>query len=151
MPTVYDVPGDLLVKKISEELKNVDAIKPPEWSYFVKTGAHKTRAPDNKDWWYVRAASILRTVYLHGPVGVERLRTRYGGRKNRGRKPERFVKGSGHIIRTILQQLENAGYLEKGKNGVGRVVSSNGRSFLDKTAAKIKKELEKQIVGLKKY
>ena len=47
--------------------------------------------------------------------------------------------------------MEKAGYLERGENGVGRVVSSEGRSFLDKMAAKIKKELEKEVTGLKKY
>ena len=73
MPTVYDVPGSILVKELSEELRKVDDIKPAEWSYYVKTGANRTRAPNNLNWWHMRCASLLRTVYIHGPVGVERF------------------------------------------------------------------------------
>jgi len=94
-------------------------------------------------WWYIRAASILRTLYLRGgnPVGVERLRAKYGGRKDRGVKPERFVKGSGHVIRLILQQLESAGLVEKVERK-GRRITPQGSSLLDKIAANLIRELE---------
>ena len=66
-------------------------------------------------------------------VGVERLRTRYGGRKDRGTKPARFVKGSGKIIRKILQQAESVGLLEKVKaKKAGRQLTVKGKEFLDK-------------------
>jgi ribosomal protein S19E (S16A) len=65
-------------------------------------------------------------------VGVERLRTRYGGRKNRGVRPARFRKSSGKIIRTILQQLEKAGLVETLKERqFGRRLTPKGRNFLD--------------------
>ena len=73
-----------------EELKKIKEIKPPEWSRFAKTGVHKKFPPQQDDWWYIRSASILRRIYLDGPVGVARLRTYYGGRKERGHKPETF-------------------------------------------------------------
>ena len=82
MTTVYDVPADLLIKRVAEKLKSM--VKPPEWAKYVKTGVHKQRAPEQEDWWYIRLASILRRVYIDGPVGIERLRTYYGGRKRRG-------------------------------------------------------------------
>jgi small subunit ribosomal protein S19e len=28
----------------------------------------------NPDWWFVRAASMLRKLYLRGPIGVSRMR-----------------------------------------------------------------------------
>jgi small subunit ribosomal protein S19e len=112
-------------------------IEAPEWSNFVKTGNHKQRPPENPDWWYVRAASILRNIYTHGPVGVSRMRMRYGGRKNRGRKPEKFVRASGNIIRKITQQLRNSDLI-KLSNGdkKGNIITSKGQSILDKVGKK---------------
>ena len=123
-----------------EELKKIKEIKPPEWSRFAKTGVHKKFPPQQDDWWYIRSASILRRIYLDGPVGVARLRTYYGGRKERGHKPERFRKASGNVIRKILQQLESAGLIEKNKEGKrGRVISEEGRKFLRKISSEVKK------------
>ncbi len=146
MVTAYDVPGHLLVQKLAEKLKQFPEIKPPEWAKFVKTSPANERPPDDPPevWWYLRAASILRQVYLHGPVGVERLRTRYGGKKKprHGYDPEHFVKGSGKIVRTILQQLEKAGlikWVDKPKKG--RVVTPKGQALVDQAAYEVWKEL----------
>ena len=54
----------------------------------------------------------MRRIYIDGPVGTEKLRTFYGGRKRRGTKPARFGKGSGSVIGKLLQQLEAAGFVE---------------------------------------
>ena len=139
MTTVFDVPADLLIKKVAEEFKNNDKINSPAWSNFVKTSVHKERKPENADWWYVRCASIIRRVYMDGPVGVMSLRTFYGGKKDRGVTPEVFRKGSGAIIRNALHQLEDAGLVEKVEGG--RVVSPQGRSFLDKVAGEIIRDI----------
>ncbi len=138
MATVYDVPADALIERVAKRLEEIPEIQMPQWAKFVKTGAHKERVPEQPNWWYIRAASILRRVYIDGPVGVARLRTYYGGRKNRGAKPEHHVDASGKIIRTILQQLEKAGLVEKdGQNG--RKISKKGQSLLDKEASAIAK------------
>jgi len=110
---VYEMPADKYNKKLAEALKQISEFKQPEWAFFVKTGVAKIRPPQDKDFWYKRAASILRQIYINKVVGVGRLKTRYGSKKNRGMKPERFRKGSGKIIRVILQQAEEAGLLEK--------------------------------------
>jgi small subunit ribosomal protein S19e len=149
MATVYDVPADLLIQRVAEKLKEMDEFKPPEWAAFVKTGVHKERAPEQPDWWYIRVAAIFRKVYTDGPVGIERLRTVYGGRKRRGVEPPKFRKGSGSIIRKALQQLEKAGFVKQSSEG--RLVTPQGRSFLDKTAAELKRELVKEIPALEKY
>ncbi|MBS3116823.1 40S ribosomal protein S19, partial [Candidatus Woesearchaeota archaeon] len=86
-----------LIKKVAEELKKQSLVKPPQWGKFVKTGHHQERLPDNEDWWYCRSAAILRSVVKLGPVGTEKLRTKYGGSKQRGHKPEHFYKASGSI------------------------------------------------------
>lgn len=145
MTTVFDVPAEVLIDTVAEEFKNNDKINPPAWADFVKTGVHKERKPENPDWWYIRTASIFRRVYMDGPVGVMSLRTFYGGKKDRGVRPEVFRKGSGAIIRGALHQLEDAGFVEKVEGG--RVVTPAGRSYLDKISGKIIED----IPELEKY
>lgn len=141
MATIYDVEPEELLEKTAEELKKIEDIKPPEWAIFIKTGAHKERPPIRKDWWYIRAASILRTLYKLGPIGVSKLRKKYGGRKRRGHKPEEFRKAGGSILRKILQQLEKAELAKQAKRDLhkGRIITPKGKSLLDKIATKIKK------------
>jgi len=139
MTTAYDVPAEPLIKRLAEKLKNEYKIKPPEWAKWVKTGAHKERPPENPDWWYIRVASILRKIYLRGPIGVSRLRNLYGGRRDRRVKPYRHVKGSGSIIRKALQQLEELELVEK-VEGKGRRIAPKGQSLVDNTAHEVAKE-----------
>lgn len=119
--------------KLANILKDIPEFKQPEWSYFVKSGISKQRPPQDPDFWCRRAASILRQVYTKGVVGVSRLKTRYGGRKKRGVKPEHFYKASGKIIRTILQQAEKAELLEKyNESGrAGRKLTEKGRELME--------------------
>ena len=151
MTTAYDVPADVLIDRLSGYLKeSVNEIQPPEWSGYVKTGRHAERAPQNPDWWYVRSASIMRKLYMKGPVGVSRLRNDYGGRMRRGVRPAHFAKAGGNAIRTILQQLEQAGLAQK--DGIkGRTVTGKGRSLLDAVSTQIKRELDRESPELKDY
>lgn len=137
MPTAYDVPADLLIIKIAEYLKReVDTINPPPWADFVKTGIHSKITPTNPDWWYVRCASILRKIYINGPIGVSRLRKAYGGKSEKSMKPGHFKRGGGAIVRKALQQLEKAGLVTiLGKRG--RVVTEKGLSLVDKLSSEI--------------
>ncbi|MBI2084799.1 MAG: 30S ribosomal protein S19e [Candidatus Aenigmarchaeota archaeon] len=119
---------------LKEELKKVKEIAPPAWSRFVKSGVHKERLPQQEDFWYVRSASILRRLYLDGPVGVERLRSYFGGRQRGGHRPAHFRRASGGIIRKIVQQLEASGLVQKDIKSVGRKLSPQGMKLLDKIA-----------------
>lgn len=126
--SVYEAAPNELILKAAEALKANNSIKPPVWAPFVKTGTNRERLPDQLDWWYIRTAAVLRQIYLK-PQGVQRLRRKYGGRKNMGFKPERFKKGSGNILRKVLQQLEKAGFVKKEKTG--RIITPAGTKFLD--------------------
>src|SRR3989344_3265018 len=97
MTTIYERKPSEVISKAAESLKN--EIKMPEWAKFVKTGHAKQRPPENEEWWYTRAASILRKIYRHGPIGTNKLRKKYGSKKNRGHKPEAYQESSGKIIR----------------------------------------------------
>jgi len=135
---VYDMDAQEYNKKLAEALKKIPEFKSPEWVEFVKSGPGKARPIDEEDFWYKRAASILRQIYRKGIVGVSRLRTKYGSKKNRGVKPEEFRKGGGKIIRIILQQADKAGFTEiaQAVKGVrerkpGRQLTQQGKQFLE--------------------
>ena len=118
--------------KLAEALKKNKEIEQPEWVVFVKSGHGKQRPIQEADFWYMRTASILRQIYLRGSVGVQRLRTRYGNRKDRGKQPPHFARGSGKIIRMILQQSEKAGLLTKATGkGKGRMLTEEGKNLLE--------------------
>ena len=151
MVTVYDIPAWDLIKETANVLREeYPSVSPPPGSRFWKTGVHKERQPTQNDWWYIRCASLLRKLYLYGPVGTSRLRSAYGGRKRRGVKPERFAKGSGAIIRKALQQLEAAGLVEKVEKK-GRRITNEGRSLLDRVAYKASLKLRKEMPEIKSY
>jgi len=135
-----------LIEKLAEKLKAMPEIKPPEWAAFVKTGHFKERPPVSREWWFVRAASVLNSVKKKGPVGVSKLRTRYGGKKNRGVAQEHFYRGSGSIIRKALQQLEKAGLIKQTEKGVhkGRVLTGKGQSLIDTAVPKPQKNAVKR-------
>jgi len=141
MTGIYDCDAAEWINKASEELKKNESIEAPDWAMFVKTGMHKERPPANRDWWYVRAASVLKQVYKNGPIGVSKLRIRYGGKKNRGVKPERFYIGSGNILRKILQQLEKGEFVKTDLKSEhkGRVLTAKGKKFLNEIAGKVSK------------
>lgn len=135
---VYEMNPQEYNQKLAETLKKIPEFKAPEWVEYVKSSPSKERPIDEPDFWHKRAASILRQVYRSKTVGVNRLRTRYGSKKNRGFKPERFKRAGGKIIRVILQQSDAAGFTEISKKikGVkekkpGRQITEKGKKFLE--------------------
>ncbi|WP_136718059.1 30S ribosomal protein S19e [Halorientalis salina] len=146
MTTLFDVPAEDLNEALAERLADEDAVAAPDWARFVKTGTGRELPPEQEDFWQRRAASLLRKVAVDGPVGVGTLRGEYGdsskGSTRYKVRPKRSTKGSGNIIRTALQQLEEAGYIETAQ-GEGRRVTGDGRSLLDETAGDVLEELDR--------
>ncbi|QZA89264.1 30S ribosomal protein S19e [Salinarchaeum sp. IM2453] len=144
MTTFYDAPADALIDALAEELE--DRIDRPDWADYTKSGVDTELPPEQEDFWATRAASLLRRVAADGPVGVERLSTAYGGSKggsNRYRvAPDHRVDGSKNIIRTLLQELEDENLVET-REGYGRVVTEEGQSLLDQTAADVIADLDR--------
>ncbi|MBI4149616.1 30S ribosomal protein S19e [Candidatus Woesearchaeota archaeon] len=136
MSTYQQVDSGELIEKAAAALAQDKAFAPPPWARFVKTGMHKERPPAQENWWHCRTASILRKIALLGPIGTEKLRRKYGGRKNRGVAPEHFYKGSGSIVRKALQQLEKAGMVKQDPKSKykGRIITAKGKKFLNDIA-----------------
>jgi small subunit ribosomal protein S19e len=149
MAKVYDAPADLLIERLTEILKKED-IPPPTWSPYVKTGSHVERPPQKRDWWYTRCASLLRKIYLHGPIGIDDLRSMYGGNKPVGYGTAHHRLAGGAIIRSAIHGLEKLGYIEKVEKK-GRVVSKQGMQKLDRLATEILNELAAKTPQLKIY
>ena len=145
MVTLYDVPTEELIDAVAEQLR--EEIDEPEWVQFAKTGSYAELPPEQEEFFHRRAASVLRTIAVDGPVGVERLRTRYGGKASGSTRyrvaPEHRVDGSGTLVRTILQDLEGADLVERPPDGEGRIVTAEGRSLLDTTAGDLFEDLDR--------
>ena len=133
---VYELDAQEYNLKLAEALKKIPEFDAPEWVEYVKSSPSKERPIDDPDFWHKRAASILRQVYRKNTVGVNRLRIKYGSKKERGSQPEKFKRAGGKIIRTILQQSEAAGFTEmiivkSRKTRSGRKLTEKGKKFLE--------------------
>uniref|UniRef100_A0A2P2KYP4 40S ribosomal protein S19-1 n=1 Tax=Rhizophora mucronata TaxID=61149 RepID=A0A2P2KYP4_RHIMU len=111
-------------------------IELPHWTDIVKTGRFKELAPYDPDWYYVRAASMARKIYLRAGLGVGGFQRIYGGSKRNGSCPRHFCKSSGAVARHILQQLQEMGIIELDAKG-GRRITSSGQRDLDQVAGRI--------------
>jgi small subunit ribosomal protein S19e len=130
-----DVSPGKLIAGVAEELKKNPKIVAPEWMKFVKSGAHAERVPQQEDFWFIRCASILRTLYSsEKPVGVQKLRNKYGGKKQHEVSRMHHTKSGGKIIRVAFKQLEEAGFAKKEK--FGRIITPAGKALLDKASVK---------------
>lgn len=150
MTTVYDVPPHLLIEAVAADLRKEKRAEPPPWAAFAKTGVSREKSPSQAGWWHTRMAAVLRKVYVHGPVGTERLASEFGGARDAGSKPYHPRKGSRSVIRACLTQLEGLGYLQKG-NKSGRAITAKGQSYLDRKSYEIMKRLGKEMPELTKY
>lgn len=144
MATLYDAPAEDLIEVVAETLE--DELDQPDWAEFTKTGTSRELPPEQENFWSLRGASLLRKVAVDGPVGVDRLSTAYGDSKqgsNRYKvRPANKSSGSKNLIRTLLQQLEEAGYISNNEKR-GREVTGEGRALLDETATNLIEELDR--------
>ena len=136
MADVLEVDASEFIGRAATKLK-ASNVQKPKYVELVKSGAGKERAPADQDFWYVRCASILRQVYLNGPLGVSALRTRYGNRKRHVIHTHHHFRAGGSLIKDAFDALEKLGYVKK--TGHGRVITPTGKSFVDKVSNEIVK------------
>eukprot|EP01091_Cochliopodium_minus_P011285 TRINITY_DN315_c0_g1_i1.p1 TRINITY_DN315_c0_g1~~TRINITY_DN315_c0_g1_i1.p1 ORF type:complete len:185 (-),score=41.05 TRINITY_DN315_c0_g1_i1:86-640(-) len=138
--TVNDINAATFIKYFSRYLRRTGKIELPKYVDTVKTGRFCYNGPANPDWYYVRAASIVRKVYLTPGVGVGALRHIYGALNRRSKGRKHHTPASGAIIRHVFHQLEKLQLIEKTPNG-GRRVTKIGRRDLDRISAQIGKRI----------
>ena len=163
MTTVYDIPAEIFNPALAAAMADQKEVTMPDWAQYVKTAVDRERPPTQDDWWYHRTAAILRKVARNGPVGVTHLAQAFGGKKDNGVMPNTPGVASRHIIRTALQQLEDAGLVEKvptkeveGEDGkvqlyAGRQITAAGQKLVDNVAHSVREEAEAAYPGLSKY
>ncbi len=136
MANIFEIESDQLVKRAAERLREQN-IQKPSYVDYVKSGAGRDRSPNDDSFWYMRCASILRQTYVNGPIGISKLRTRYGNRKRHIVTHPHHKRAGGSIIKDAFDTLEKEGYVKKTEEG--RIITDKGKSFLDKVANELLK------------
>lgn len=139
--TAKDVRADRFVVELARYLKRTGKIEVPKYVDLVKTGVARELAPYNPDWFFVRAASLARRLYVRPGTGVGGFSKVYSKAYRRGSRPEHQSLASRSILRHALQQLEKIGLVEKNPNG-GRQITSQGRRDLDRIAAVVNQRVK---------
>ncbi|MDE1762342.1 MAG: 30S ribosomal protein S19e [Candidatus Micrarchaeota archaeon] len=129
MANVFDVDASALIKRASEQLK-AKGVSKPAYVDYVKSGASRERVPMDADFFYMRSASVLRQVYINGPIGISKLRTRYGTRKMHSIHRHHHMRAGGSVIKDAFSALEKLNYVKKTPKG--REITPAGKSFMDK-------------------
>eukprot|EP00922_Rhytidocystis_sp_ex-Travisia-forbesii_P021484 GHVS01031474.1.p1 GENE.GHVS01031474.1~~GHVS01031474.1.p1 ORF type:complete len:172 (+),score=26.17 GHVS01031474.1:100-615(+) len=132
--TIKDVPADKFITCYARHLKQSGKLEYPKWADYVKTGKAKELAPYDVDWIYVRAASVLRHLYVRPDSGVGAFRKFYGSKQRRGSAPGHAAKASGKIVRYVLQQFEKMGLVTKNDIKGGRRLTKQGQREVDTIA-----------------
>lgn len=148
MPTAYDVPAESLIEGLKDYLKKSGIVNIPPFVNYSKTGSHAERPPFDLDWYLYRAASIMRKLYIYGPLSVRDLSKIYGGRKQRGFYLAHSQSAGMKHIRLILLDLEAAGLVKKTK--AGRELTAKGISTIDKISSDIFEGFKAKIKSVEK-
>jgi small subunit ribosomal protein S19e len=135
--TVKDCDAAQFIAALAEHFKKSGKLELPEWHDLVKTATFKEMCPLDPDWYYVRAASIARRVYLRGGTGVGAFSNVYGGSAHKGVAPAHFAKAARGCIRHILKQLQEIDIVGKKKDKNGRYITQNGQRELDTIAGQL--------------
>ena len=144
--TVLDVQANKFVNQVAAFFKEKNIIKLPKYAPLVKTSRSNDCEPIDPDYIYYKAAAICRKLYLTKSknLGVGSLRSMFSKKERRGSQPPKTFRAGGKIIRDLVIQLKNAGYV---KNYGEKEDDSNSGLFLTKTG---RSELDKIASGLMK-
>merc|ERR1712048_1450934 len=159
--TLKDVPANDYIAAYADFLKKTNKIELPKWVDLVKTGHYHELTPYDEDWFYTRAAAIMRKIYVKPNVGVGRLANKFGGKERNGSVRKHHAKDSRAVIRACLKALEKAKLMiryndpkrtdfaedtmpDMDVHKARRVVSDNGK----KTINNIAKEVYDRITAL---
>merc|ERR1711860_400771 len=109
---VKSVAPHQFIKAFAKHLKEGGKFTVPKYMDHVKTAHYKELAPMDENFIYIRAAAIVRTLLVHQnrDWGVERLATKFGGKKRaKGASRSHKKPAAKGIIRHCLKELEKLG------------------------------------------
>ncbi|EAY00854.1 ribosomal protein S19e, putative [Trichomonas vaginalis G3] len=127
-----EIAADVFVNALAKHFQENRIVKPPEWADLVKTAALKQMAPSNQNWFYTRAAAVIRQIYMHHDASLSGLAFHYGANLKAVTMPKHHHNASRKVIRSILQQLEKADLVKVGEKG--RQLTPKGQRLLDQVA-----------------
>jgi small subunit ribosomal protein S19e len=136
LPIQSSSPYRSIADPVAPNVSKTPQMEVPTWVDTVKTASYKELAPYDPDWFYIRAASMARKLYVSGNMGVGAFRKNYGGAKNNGTCRHHHGIGSGSVARAVLKQLESVGVVEKAAKG--RRITPSGQRDLDRIAGRVK-------------
>lgn len=128
--TVKDVAAQSFIQAYANHLKKRGKFQVPKWADLVKTGCGKSLAPMDPDWLFIRAAAMLRHLYLRPNCGIGAFRKVFSCKASKKCIPGHTSKASGKIIRYILQQFEAMGLVVSHADN-GRRLTKVGQKELD--------------------
>merc|ERR1712017_33910 len=82
--TLKDVPANDFIAAYADFLKRTNKIELPKWVDIVKTGHYHELSPYDEDWFYTRAAAIVRKLYIRPRLGAARMAKLFGGKERNG-------------------------------------------------------------------
>merc|ERR1711988_463739 len=129
--TLKDVPCNDFIQAYADFLKKSNKITPPAWVDLVKTGHYHELSPYDEDWFYVRAAAIVRKLYVRPQLGVGRLADIFGGKERNGSARKHHAHDSKSVIRACMKSLEKAGILM-------RLNDKRNRNYVDRPSGESK-------------
>ena len=144
--TVLDAPANKLINQVAAFFKEKNIIKVPKYALLVKTSKSNDCEPINPDYIFYKAAAICRKLYVTKSknVGVGSLRSMFSKKQRRGCQPPKTFRAGGKIIRELVIQLKNAGYIQnyggEEETNSGLFLTKTGRSELDKIASGLMKQ-----------
>ena len=145
--SVLDVPANKFINQLAAFFKEKNIIKIPKYAPLVKTSRANDCEPIDPDYIYYKAASICRKLYItkNKNLGVGSLRVMFSKKERRGSQPPKTFRAGGKIIRELVIQLKNAGYIQNyekkdDETNCGLMLTKTGRSELDKIASGLMKK-----------
>ena len=99
--TVLDVPSNKFINQLASFLKEKNIIKIPKYAPLVKSSRANDCEPINPDYFYYKAAAIVRKLYITKSknIGVGSLRVMFSKKERRGSQPPKTFRVGGKIIK----------------------------------------------------
>ena len=113
MTTVYDIPADIFNPALAAAMADQKAVSMPDWGQYVKTAVDRERPPTQENLVVPPDGSYPTKGCSERSRGRHALGASLWWQEGQRGHAQHTGVASRHIIRTALQQLEDAGLVEK--------------------------------------